>query len=49
LLEGELVTMGPVFRNAGAEHYESRVRYAVGESVALEAFPDVQVEVARLF
>jgi Uma2 family endonuclease len=38
-----------VFRNPGPEHYESRVRYAVGESIALEAFPDVRVEVAKLF
>jgi Uma2 family endonuclease len=38
-----------VFRTPGAEHYESRERYTLGQSVALEAFPDVQVEVARLF
>jgi Uma2 family endonuclease len=38
-----------VFRNPGAEQYESRARYALGQSVALEAYPDVQVEVAKLF
>jgi Uma2 family endonuclease len=38
-----------VFRDPGPDHYRSRSRHAVGETIALEAFPDVLVEVAKLF
>jgi Uma2 family endonuclease len=38
-----------VFRNPGPEHYVDTTRFAIGETVALEAFPDVQVELAKLF
>jgi Uma2 family endonuclease len=38
-----------VFRNPGTEHYQDRSRYAVGQTIALEAFPDVQVDVEKLF
>jgi Uma2 family endonuclease len=38
-----------VFRDPGPEHYRSRSRHAVGETITLEAFPDVQLELAKLF
>ncbi len=38
-----------VFRTPGPEGYAQRARYAVGQTIALEAFPDVQIEVAKLF
>lgn len=38
-----------VFRAPGLDGYAERSRYAVGESIALEAFPDVRIEVAKLF
>jgi len=38
-----------VFRAPGPDGYTQRACYGVGESIALEAFPDVRVEVAGLF
>jgi Uma2 family endonuclease len=38
-----------VFRAPGPEGYAERARYAVGETIALEAFPDVRIEVTSLF
>ena len=38
-----------VFRAPGPEGYAQRARYAVGETTALEAFPDVRIEVVSLF
>jgi Uma2 family endonuclease len=38
-----------VFRAPSADGYAQRARYAVGEALALEAFPDVRIEVSRLF
>jgi hypothetical protein len=38
-----------VFRAPGPNGYAERARYAVGATIALEAFPDVVVEVASLF
>lgn len=38
-----------VFRAPGPDGYAQRGRYAVGETIALEAFPDVIIEVARSF
>jgi Uma2 family endonuclease len=38
-----------VFRSPGRTDYEERTRYGVGETLALLDFPDVKVEVAKLF
>jgi Uma2 family endonuclease len=38
-----------VFRNPDAEQYRQRTRHAVGETISLEAFPDVRLEIAQLF
>jgi Uma2 family endonuclease len=38
-----------IFRAPGPEQYGQRTRHGVGETIALEAFPDVRVEIARLF
>ena len=38
-----------VFRAPGPDGYAQRARYAVGETIALEAFPDVRIEVTSLF
>jgi len=38
-----------VFRDPAADGYRQRSRYGVGESLTLEAFPDVSVELAQLF
>jgi len=36
-------------RAPGPDGYARRARYAVGETIALEAFPDVRIEVTSLF
>src|SRR5882724_9579610 len=38
-----------VFRDPDSEQYRTRSRFAVGDAVTLEAFPDVHVDVAKLF
>jgi len=38
-----------VFREPAPEQYKQRARYGIGETLSLEAFPDVEVEVAKLF
>jgi Uma2 family endonuclease len=38
-----------VFRAPAPGCYAQRARYAVGETIALEAFPDVRIEVTKLF
>lgn len=38
-----------VFRDPSPEGYRSSARYAPGQIITLEAFPDVQVDVAKLF
>lgn len=38
-----------VFRNPGPDQYQHRSRHGIGETIALEAFPDVQIEIAKLF
>jgi Uma2 family endonuclease len=38
-----------VFRDSDGTTYQSETRYGVGETVTLEAFPDVAVRVAELF
>jgi Uma2 family endonuclease len=38
-----------VFRNPGPDQYQHRTRHGVGETITLEAFPDVQIEIAKLF
>jgi Uma2 family endonuclease len=38
-----------VFRAPGPQGYAERARYAVGQTLALEGFPDVQLEVSKLF
>jgi Uma2 family endonuclease len=38
-----------VFRNSNGSAYESETRYDMGDSVALEAFPDVVITVADVF
>jgi len=38
-----------VFRDPGEAEYRLRARFGVGDSIELEAFPDVEVEVAKLF
>jgi Uma2 family endonuclease len=41
--------MFEVFRNPDAEQYRQRTRHTVGETISLEAFPDVRLEIAQLF
>ncbi|MET0795694.1 MAG: Uma2 family endonuclease [Polyangiaceae bacterium] len=38
-----------VFRAPGPGGYAQRARYAVGETIALQAFPNVHVEITSLF
>jgi len=38
-----------VFRAPGPDGYAQLARYPVGETIALETFPDVRIEVASLF
>ncbi|HET7544096.1 MAG TPA: hypothetical protein VFK05_29695 [Polyangiaceae bacterium] len=46
LIEGVLVTKSP---NDPQHAATLSARYAVGHTIALEAFPDVRIEVASLF
>jgi len=38
-----------LFRTPGPDGYAQRARYTVGETISPEAFPDVRIEVTRLF
>lgn len=38
-----------VFREPGPTEYQSRTRHSVGETISLVDFPDVRLEIARLF
>jgi len=38
-----------VFREPSPEGYRARARHGVGETITLQDFPDVQLEIAKLF